>query len=65
MGSIIVYDALRDLGRSESDFELSHFVTIGSLLGLPQVKKKHNHYKSYDYLRAPEMSAHVVKFLTS
>ncbi|MES9922732.1 MAG: hypothetical protein ABW152_01455 [Candidatus Thiodiazotropha endolucinida] len=131
MGSIIAYDALRDLGRSDPGFELSHFVTIGSPLGLPHVKakivkertydekvrtpsvvkkswvnfadkkdpvaadvflrgdytanasgvevvddlvandyiapdkKKHNHHKSYGYLRTPEMSAHVAKFLGS
>ncbi|MES9852496.1 MAG: hypothetical protein ABW170_11765 [Candidatus Thiodiazotropha sp. L084R] len=129
MGTIISYDALRDLGRSHPDFELSHFVTIGSPLGLPHVKtkiinersydkevrtpsvvktswknfadkkdpvaadvflngdytknaadveveddlvandyigpgkKKHNHHKSYGYLRTPEMSAHIAKFL--
>ena len=40
MGTIISYDALRDLGRSHPDFELSHFVTIGSPLGLPHVKQK-------------------------
>jgi hypothetical protein len=131
MGSIIAYDTLRDLGRSDPGFELSHFVTIGSPLGLPHVKakiikernydervrtpsvvkkswmnfadkkdpvaadvflkgdyaandtgveveddlvandyiapgkKKHNHHKSYGYLRTPEMSAHVAKFLAS
>jgi hypothetical protein len=131
MGSIIAYDTLRDIGRSDPGFELSHFVTIGSPLGLPHVKakiikernydervrtpsvvkkswmnfadkkdpvaadvflkgdyaandtgveveddlvandyiapgkKKHNHHKSYGYLRTPEMSAHLAKFLTS
>ncbi|MEJ2453499.1 MAG: hypothetical protein P8103_05015 [Candidatus Thiodiazotropha sp.] len=131
MGSIIAYDALRDLGRSDPGFELSHFVTIGSPLGLPHVKAKiiqertydnkvrtpsvvknswvnfadkkdpvaadvflkgdymendagvgvvddlvandyiapgkdrHNHHKSYGYLRTPEMSEHVKTFLTS
>jgi hypothetical protein len=131
MGSIIAYDALRDLGRIDADFNLSHFVTIGSPLGLPHVKAKivkertyddsvrtpsvvrnswvnfadkkdpvaadiflkgdyaandagievvddlvandyippgkdrHNHHKSYGYLRTPEMSAHVKQFLSS
>ncbi len=131
MGSIIAYDALRDLGRDDPDFELSHWVTIGSPLGLPHVKAKivqersydnrvrtpsvvkhswvnfadkkdpvaadiflkgdyaanddkvevvddlvandyiapgkdrHNHHKSYGYLRTPEMSAHIKAFLSS
>ena len=131
MGSIIAYDTLRDLGRSDPDFKVSHFVTIGSPLGLPHVKakiirersydhtvrtpsvvkqswvnfsdrkdpvaadiqlkgdymensagvevqddivandyigpgkKKPNHHKSYGYLRTPEMSEHVAKFLDS
>lgn len=38
MGSIIAYDVLRDLGRENPRFVLDHFVTIGSPLGLPQVK---------------------------
>lgn len=128
MGSIIAYDALLKLGEDVPDYELSHFVTIGSPLGLPHVKakiikeqgvdklqtppvvtkswknfadkkdpvaadvflkgdyaanaakievvddlvandyiapnkKKHNHHKSYGYLRTPEMSAHVADFL--
>lgn len=128
MGSIIAYDALLKLGKDVPNYELSHFVTIGSPLGLPHVKakiikeqgvdrlqtplvvtkswknfadkkdpvaadvflkgdyaanvakievvddlvtndyiapnkKKHNHHKSYGYLRTPEMSAHVADFL--
>jgi hypothetical protein len=131
MGTIIAYDALRDMGRSDPSFELSHFVTIGSPLGLPHVKakivrerayddsvrtpsvvknswvnfadkkdpvaadvflegdytanaervevkddlvandyiapgkKKHNHHKSYGYLRTPEMSEHIARFLVT
>lgn len=40
MGSIIAYDVLRKLGRREPDpgVRVSHFVTIGSPLGLPHVK---------------------------
>ena len=48
MGTIIAYDALRDLGRMDPDFELSHFVTIGSPLGLPHVKTKIIKERSYD-----------------
>lgn len=40
MGSIVAYDALRELGQSDKDLEVSHFVTIGSPLGLPHVKHK-------------------------
>ncbi|MFQ5775808.1 MAG: lipase family alpha/beta hydrolase [Kiloniellaceae bacterium] len=38
MGSIIAYDALRDIGRSDDRFDIDYFVTIGSPLGLPHVK---------------------------
>lgn len=48
MGTIISYDALRDLGRAKPDFELSHFVTIGSPLGLPHVKTKIINERTYD-----------------
>ena len=40
MGSIIAYDALRDLGREKPEFAVDHFVTIGSPLGLSYVKEK-------------------------
>ena len=40
MGSIIAYDVLRDIGRSDPAFEVEEFVTIGSPLGLPHVKAK-------------------------
>ena len=39
MGSIIAYDTLRELGP-DSGIEVSHFVTIGSPLGLPHVQGK-------------------------
>jgi hypothetical protein len=48
MGSIIAYDALRDLGRDDPDFQLSHLVTIGSPLGLPHVKAKILKEREYD-----------------
>ena len=38
MGSIIAYDVLRDLGERADAFDIDHFVTIGSPLGLPHVK---------------------------
>ena len=40
MGSIIAYDVLRDIGQEGTDFQIGHFVTIGSPLGLPHVKAK-------------------------
>ena len=40
MGSIIAYDVLTLLGQSHPGFEIDHFVTIGSPLGLPHVKGK-------------------------
>ncbi len=40
MGTIIGYDVLRDIGRKDPSFEIAHFVTIGSPLGLPHVKAK-------------------------
>ncbi len=38
MGSIIAYDVLRNLGQKDNSFDIEHFVTIGSPLGLPHVK---------------------------
>ena len=40
MGSIIAYDVLTLLGKSDPGFEVDHFVTIGSPLGLPHVRNK-------------------------
>jgi hypothetical protein len=40
MGSIIAYDALRELGRTDSNYRVENFVTIGSPLGLPTVAAK-------------------------
>lgn len=51
MGTIITYDVLRDLGRSDPGFEVSQFVTIGSPLGLPHVKRKIIEERSYAGLK--------------
>ncbi len=40
MGSIVAYDVLRTIGREDPTVSISHFVTIGSPLGLPHVKYK-------------------------
>ncbi len=52
MGSVIAYDALRDLGRSEepadAGIEVAHFITIGSPLGLPHVRNEIIEAREYD-----------------
>lgn len=48
MGSIIAYDSLRDLGQSDPDIKVAHFVTIGSPLGLPHVRAKIIQERGYD-----------------
>ena len=40
MGSIISYEALRDLGREDGDFEVAHYVTIGSPLGFRVIQRR-------------------------
>jgi len=40
MGSIVAYDVLRALGKDNPEFEVSHFVTLGSPLGMPYVLHK-------------------------
>lgn len=40
MGSIVAYDVLRALGKENSNIEVSHFVTLGSPLGVPHVLQK-------------------------
>ncbi len=39
MGSIIAYDVLADASRTLPGLEISHFVTVGSPLGLAAVKE--------------------------
>ncbi len=48
MGSIVAYDALRDLGQSDRDLQVAQFVTLGSPLGLPYVKAKIVQERGYD-----------------
>lgn len=47
MGSIIAYDVLRNLGRTHKGVRISHFVTIGSPLGLPTVKARIHQERRY------------------
>jgi hypothetical protein len=39
MGSIIAFEVLRDAGRTVPGLEVSHFVTVGSPLGLAEVEE--------------------------
>ncbi|MGB7441016.1 MAG: hypothetical protein WA919_08115 [Coleofasciculaceae cyanobacterium] len=56
MGSIISYDVLRDLGQTEPTFTISHFVTIGSPLGIPYVKTQIIRERHYDpQVRTPSI----------
>ncbi len=48
MGSIIAYNTLRDIGRSNPDCKVKEFITIGSPLGLPYVKAKIVEERDYD-----------------
>ena len=40
MGSIVAYDALRELGQSDTNLRVDNLITIGSPLGLPTVAAK-------------------------
>lgn len=53
MGSIVAYDVLRKLGRTEVGVSIDHFVTIGSPLGLPHVKFKI--WEESDLVRTPSV----------
>ena len=59
MGSIISYDVLRDLGQRDNAFDIAHFVTIGSPLGIPYVKDhvydERGRYDSAVPLRTPSV----------
>ena len=59
MGSIIAYDVLRDLGRRDNAFDIAHFITIGSPLGIPHVKdhvyEERSRYDSAVPVRTPSV----------
>lgn len=55
MGSIIAYDALRELGQTETQLRVENFITIGSPLGLPTVAMKI--HKEWNMLRTPSVVA--------
>ncbi len=51
MGTIIAYDALRELGQENSQVRIAHFITIGSPLGMPHVR--HNIIEEWGQARTP------------
>ena len=53
MGSIIAYDVLRKIGRRDTPIRVDHLVTIGSPLGLSQVK--HRIREENDLVRTPSV----------
>lgn len=52
MGTIIAYDVLRDLGQNDAEFQVHHFVTIGSPLGIAAVKARISKER-HDQTRTP------------
>lgn len=60
MGSIIAYDTLREMGRSNPAPFVDHFVTIGSPLGLPHVKLKI--WAESDLVRTPSVAKRWTNF---
>lgn len=53
MGSIIAYDVLRRMGQQDTNLRVDHLVTIGSPLGLAQVK--HRVQEENDLVRTPSL----------
>ena len=53
MGSIIAYDALRELGQGDTNFRVDNLITIGSPLGLPTVAA--NISTEWTLLRTPSI----------
>jgi len=67
MGSIIAYDVLRDLGRTDQPVRVRDFITIGSPLGLPHVKgnvhREREHYSKKAPVRTPTIvTDHWINF---
>ena len=54
MGTIIAYDALIKLSRTDPDIKISYFVTIGSPLGIPPVRDQIKSIYGYKVLKVPE-----------
>ena len=59
IGSIVAYDVLRELGRRDGTFPIRHFVTIGSPLGLFDVKSR-VHTERINYSEVPVRTPPVV-----
>lgn len=60
MGSIIAYDALRELGQNSSNACVENFVTIGSPLGLPTVAARIS--QEWTRLRTPSVVKRWINF---
>jgi hypothetical protein len=60
MGSIIAYDVLRILGRETAALQVDHFITIGSPLGMPHVKRRI--YQENDLVRTPSIVGRWTNF---
>ncbi len=55
MGSIIAYNVLRDLGRTDLGIQVPYYVTIGSPLGLAHVKSKTRATRWDNKVRTPSI----------
>lgn len=60
MGSIVAYDALRELGHDNVNIHVDNFITIGSPLGLPMVVT--DIHKEWGTLRTPSLVRRWVNF---
>ncbi|NOT54008.1 MAG: alpha/beta hydrolase [Deltaproteobacteria bacterium] len=60
MGSIIAYDALRELGRDNVTMRVDNFITIGSPLGIPTVAAAI--HKEWNTLRTPSIVRRWLNF---
>jgi hypothetical protein len=58
IGTIIAYDALRNLGRDQQDLTVKQFVTMGSPLGLTPVRARV--YRGREYSRIPVRTPSIV-----
>ncbi len=58
-GSLVAYDVLRDLGRRDPEFPVHSFLTIGSPLGLYEIKSR-VHSERINYTEVPVRTPTVV-----
>lgn len=57
MGTIISYESLLDLGESDPELSIDAFLTIGSPLGIPEIRQRmlNNNPQANEPLRVPEI----------